>query len=155
MSFVAFTLLSTCVSQGQLCLISAASTATARQLFGSRVQAPKALAELHFTNWRICPLVGFQWRKWDFIAEQCLWKCLGRKRRFRYTVPSVQTVAGEALRTLQHIRIQGIGTEDSVCVACFWKDALGPATLGRSKWVSRGQRRGRSSVFTVWTLLWL
>lgn len=32
MSFVAFTLLSTCVSKGQLSLISAASTATARQL---------------------------------------------------------------------------------------------------------------------------
>lgn len=64
----------------------------------------------------------------------------------------MQTVAGEALRTLQHVRIQGIGTEDSVCVACFWKDALatgGSSSREEQVGVEGAEERERNSVFTV------
>jgi hypothetical protein len=48
-------------------------------LFGSREQVPNTAAKLNYTNWRVCPLVGFQLRKWDFIIKTMPVKVLGKE----------------------------------------------------------------------------
>lgn len=64
---------------------------------------------VNFTNWRICPLVGFQLRKWDFITKTMPGKVLGQETALSVCGPIPSTAAaGKGFRSLQYIWIKGV-----------------------------------------------
>ena len=150
MSFSAFTLISTCVFRAHLCLISAASNTTFRQLkaviWKPSVQAPNTGAKLNFTNWRICPLLVFNWGNGISLQRQCLEKCLGRNRHSPCGAPSIQGCSCEGTWEFA-IQIKGIFTENCVCTVYFWKGAVETGMSGLlGRWREcQGSKGGKGS----------
>lgn len=82
MSFVAFALLSTCVSRGQLCLISAASAATARQLkavIGKQSTSTKCISQAELHKLENLPFCWFSIEEMEFHCKTMPVEVLGQE----------------------------------------------------------------------------
>lgn len=120
MSFVASTLVSTCIFRGQLCVVSAASAATVQQLKAvtwKQRTSTEHISQVELHKLENLPSCWFSVEEMEFHCKAMPVEVLGQETALpAQCLTDANYVAGEELRALQHVRFKRIFTERFVCI---------------------------------------